>query len=188
MSSPCRNPDRRGWITALLGAAFALAFVPPAESAGPDQPPVRGPMSVAITTLFPGGGQMPGADPLVKKYEGNAHAISDGARLFDWYNCSGCHFHGAGGMGPALMDNQWRYGGRLDQIYASIVQGRPNGMPSWSGKIPANEVWEIAAYVKSLSAPSATTGGGEMPTPPAPPAAPAPTPQSAAPGAQSTPK
>jgi cytochrome c oxidase cbb3-type subunit 3 len=168
MSSPCRNPDRRGWITALLGVAFALACVPAAKSASPDQPPVRGPMSVAITTLFPGGGQMPPADPLVKKYQGNAHAISDGARLFNWYNCSGCHFHGAGGMGPALMDNQWR--------------------SSWSGKIPANEVWEIAAYVKSLSAPSATTGGGEMPTPPAPPAAPSPTPQSAAPGAQSTPK
>ena len=39
-------------------------------------------------------------------------------------------------MGPALMDDAWIYGGRLDQIYNSIYQGRPNGMPAWGGKIP----------------------------------------------------
>ena len=44
-------------------------------------------------------------------------------------NCVGCHCHGGGGMGPALMDDQWRYGGRIDQIAATIAEGRPNGMP-----------------------------------------------------------
>jgi len=31
------------------------------------------------------------------------------------------------------------------------VQGRPNGMPSFVGKIPDYQVWEIAAYVRSMS-------------------------------------
>jgi len=31
------------------------------------------------------------------------------------------------------------------------VEGRPNGMPSWRGKIPDYQVWEIVAYVRSLS-------------------------------------
>lgn len=59
------------------------------------------------------------------------------------------------------MDNEWRYGSSLDQIFASIDQGRPNGMPSWHGKIPAGEVWDIAAYVKSLSASSPPPGSGQ---------------------------
>src|SRR3954452_2195852 len=34
---------------------------------------------------------------------GNALAISEGQRLFSWYNCSGCHANGGGGMGPPLI-------------------------------------------------------------------------------------
>jgi cytochrome c oxidase cbb3-type subunit III len=126
---------------------------------------------VAETTLFPGGGAMPPENPLAGRYVGNAEAIAAGSRLFDWYNCSGCHFHGAGGIGPSLMDDTWRYGGRIDQIVDSIARGRPNGMPSWQGKIPPNEIWEIAAYVLSLSAPSPAKGGpGEAEPPSVPPA------------------
>jgi cytochrome c oxidase cbb3-type subunit 3 len=66
-------------------------------------------------------------------------------------NCAGCHFHGGGGMGVALMDDKWRYGGRIDQIVASIAEGRPNGMPAWRGKLTEQQMWQIAAYVRSLS-------------------------------------
>jgi cytochrome c oxidase cbb3-type subunit 3 len=66
-------------------------------------------------------------------------------------NCVGCHFHGGGGMGPALMDDEWRYGGRIDQIAASIAEGRPNGMPAWRGKLTADQIWKLAAYVRSMS-------------------------------------
>jgi cytochrome c oxidase cbb3-type subunit III len=70
------------------------------------------------------------------------------------------------------MDDTWRYGGRIDQIVDSIERGRPNGMPSWQGKIPPNEIWEIAAYILSLSAPSAAKGGPGEAEPPSNPAAP----------------
>ncbi len=54
-------------------------------------------------------------------------------------------------MGPALMDHKWLYGGEPDQIFATIVEGRPNGMPSFRGKLPDNQIWQLAAYVRSLS-------------------------------------
>jgi cytochrome c oxidase cbb3-type subunit 3 len=102
-------------------------------------------------TIWPGGEQQPALDPRAKLYDNNAQAISQGQTLYMQMNCVGCHFHGGGGMGPPLMDDQWRYGGRIDQIAASIAEGRPNGMPSWRGKLTNDQIWELAAYVRSLS-------------------------------------
>jgi cytochrome c oxidase cbb3-type subunit 3 len=136
------------------------------------------PMNVAVSQLFPGGGSPPPEDPIAKQYQGNPSFINEGHRLFLWYNCVGCHSNGAGGMGPGFLDNDWRYGGRLDQIFASIYQGRPNGMPSWGRKIPNGQIWELAAFVKSLSAPAAANGPGEtVPGPPQPEAGQPPKPQ-----------
>jgi len=88
----------------------------------------------------------------VGPYEGNAWAISEGQRLYNWYNCSGCHFNGGGGIGPPLMDDVWIYGSEPENIHATIVEGRPNGMPSFGGHIPDEQIWQIVAYVRSLSA------------------------------------
>jgi cytochrome c oxidase cbb3-type subunit 3 len=84
-------------------------------------------------------------------YYGNALAVSEGKRLFSWYNCVGCHANGGGGMGPALMDEKWIYGSDPENIFATIVEGRPNGMPSFRGKIPDYQVWQLVSYVQSLS-------------------------------------
>jgi cytochrome c oxidase cbb3-type subunit 3 len=90
------------------------------------------------------------ATEYANKYQGNAQAISEGQRLFEAYNCSGCHFHGGGGIGPPLMDEQWIYGSSPANIYESIAEGRPNGMPSWAGHIPDYQIWELVAYVRSV--------------------------------------
>lgn len=84
-------------------------------------------------------------------YERNAYAVNQGKRLFRWYNCTGCHSNGGGGIGPALMDSEWRYGSDPANIFTSIVAGRPNGMPSFGGHIPEDQVWQIVAYVQSMS-------------------------------------
>jgi cytochrome c oxidase cbb3-type subunit 3 len=84
-------------------------------------------------------------------YDENAYAISQGKRLYTWYNCSGCHAHGGGGIGPALMDDTWIYGHEPANIFATIVEGRPNGMPSFRGRIPDDQVWQLVAYVRSMS-------------------------------------
>jgi cytochrome c oxidase cbb3-type subunit 3 len=102
-------------------------------------------------TIYPGGGSPPPLDARAALYDHNAPALAEGQQLFTWMNCSGCHSHGGGGMGPALMDDEWRYGGRIDQIAASIAEGRPNGMPSWRGRLTDDQIWKLAAYVRSLS-------------------------------------
>lgn len=83
--------------------------------------------------------------------EERAHDLSEGKRLYVAYNCNGCHGHGGGGIGPPLMDSYWVYGSHPENIHDTIVEGRPNGMPSFGGKIPDYQVWQIAAYVRSMS-------------------------------------
>ncbi len=98
------------------------------------------------------------------RYAHDPVALQDGRRLFNWYNCSGCHGgHAGGGMGPSLRDPVWIYGNRDDQIFNTIVQGRSKGMPAWGSKIPQNQVWELVAYIKSMGSP-------EEPEPPVEPA------------------
>ena len=80
----------------------------------------------------------------------NAFDIAQGKRLFRWYNCNGCHSNGGGGMGPALMDDRWLYGSGPEDIYTTILQGRPNGMPSFKGRIPSDQAWQLVAYVRSM--------------------------------------
>ena len=109
------------------------------------------PAAVSPDTIWPGQGSPPPLDPRAKLYDNNANAIAQGQQLFSQMNCVGCHSHGGGGMGPALMDDQWRYGGRIDQIASSIAEGRPNGMPAWGSKLTSDQIWDLAAYVRSLS-------------------------------------
>lgn len=89
----------------------------------------------------------PSPDP----YKENAYGVNEGKRLFSWYNCEGCHAKGGGGIGPPLMDANWIYGAEPGNIFATIVQGRPNGMPSFRGRIPEYQVWQLVAYVRSMS-------------------------------------
>jgi cytochrome c oxidase cbb3-type subunit 3 len=84
-------------------------------------------------------------------YAGNASAIATGAKLFVAYNCMDCHgADGSGAMGPSLADGRWHFGGDDGEIFESIYQGRPDGMPAWGSLISADQVWMLAAYVKSL--------------------------------------
>jgi cytochrome c oxidase cbb3-type subunit 3 len=83
--------------------------------------------------------------------EERAQDLAEGARLFRAYNCNGCHSNGGGGIGPALMDDYWLYGSHPENIHDTIVEGRPNGMPSFGGKVPEYQIWQLTAYVRSLS-------------------------------------
>jgi cytochrome c oxidase cbb3-type subunit 3 len=95
---------------------------------------------------------------------GDPVALQDGRRLFDWYNCSGCHGgHAGGGMGPSLRDPVWLYGNQDAQIFSTIAEGRSNGMPAWGSKIPEHQIWELVAYIKSMRTP-------QEPDPPVEPA------------------
>lgn len=47
-------------------------------------------------------------------------------------------------------DDEWIYGHEPQNIYDTIVSGRPNGMPSFGGHISNDHVWKLVAYVRSL--------------------------------------
>ena len=76
--------------------------------------------------------------------------MSEGKTLFQQFNCVGCHAQGGGGMGPPLMDEKWIYGSDPQNIFATIIEGRPNGMPSFRGRIQDHQVWLLVAYVRSM--------------------------------------
>lgn len=80
-----------------------------------------------------------------------ASQVALGERLFVSYNCGDCHgAGGAGAMAPSLQDNRWHYGGSQDEVFRSIAEGRPGGMPTWGAVIPGPEMVALASYVRSL--------------------------------------
>lgn len=145
------------FLTEFTGLALAACLVTGCNKEG--HPPVsqaadQSQGAVVDTALTPGPGySRVTVDPRAAAYYDNPEAVNTGKRLFAQYNCSGCHSNGGGGMGPPLMDEVWIYGGRLEQIHQTLVEGRPNGMPAWGGKIPDQQLWQIAAYVRSMSLP-----------------------------------
>jgi cytochrome c oxidase cbb3-type subunit 3 len=93
-------------------------------------------------------------------YEGDAVAVADGKALFSSMNCVYCHGAGGSGLiGPALNGRGWRYGGAPAQLYNSIHDGRPQGMPAWGSRLPPDQIWKLVAYLESL-------GGASSPATP----------------------
>ena len=105
---------------------------------------------VVVSELRPGGAPSNIAATVAGDQD-NAYAMNEGKRLYQSYNCSGCHAHGGGAIGPALMDDAWIYGSEPANVFATIVEGRPNGMPSFRGKVPDFQVSQLVAYVRSMS-------------------------------------
>jgi cytochrome c oxidase cbb3-type subunit 3 len=90
---------------------------------------------------------------IANPYAGNKQRIDEGAKLFISYNCMDCHgADGSGAMGPSLQDNRWHFGGTDGDVFQSIYEGRPDGMPSWGGRIADDQIWRLVAYVQTLSA------------------------------------
>lgn len=106
----------------------------------------------ALSSLYPGEAPLSGAplDPSLPGYVETAQAISEGKQLYTWFNCVGCHQHGGGGIGPALIDERWTYGSSPSEVATSIIAGRPMGMPSYRGKVAATQLHQLVAYVRSL--------------------------------------
>jgi cytochrome c oxidase cbb3-type subunit 3 len=109
-------------------------------------------LRVPVTGIYAGGTSAglnsDMANPLAK----DPDAAQRGMRDFDAFNCSGCHApNGGGGMGPSLSNNKWIYRASAANIYLSIVQGRSAGMPAFGAMLPDRTVWELVAYIQSIS-------------------------------------
>lgn len=120
------------------------------DTIGMDGLPANALLQVPVTGIYPGGvrpqvdlGALPVDDPA---------AANRGMTYFNQFNCVGCHApNGGGGMGPALSNANFKYGGEPANVYLSILQGRPNGMPVFGGFLPDTVIWDLVAYIQSIS-------------------------------------
>ena len=148
----------------MKAAAIAVAAAAVALLAGCDRvqggstvaQPVNASPDIESITAVPlgdvaGGQKVPAAALQKNPYAGNPQAVAQGHDLFIKMNCAGCHgYQATGGMGPNLTDNYWRYGGTPVQIFKSIYEGRPQGMPAWNPALPPDDIWKLVAYIQSL--------------------------------------
>lgn len=125
-------------------------------------------LHVPVSNLHPGGVFfVPKIDnPLAH----DPQAATRGMQDFIQFNCVGCHAPNAGGgMGPALSEGQFIYGSSPANLFLSIYQGRPNGMPAWGEILPESTIWELVAYVRSIAHPPTGAFGRTISrTPPSP--------------------
>ena len=146
-------------VLALLGLGVSACEREERRFQDSPRSPTRGNEPLLVSTLQPGAAVI--TPEVEAPYDDNAWAVSEGKTLYNAMNCSGCHFQGGGGIGPALMDAEWIYGSEPQQVFASIAEGRPNGMPSWKYALNTQQTWQIVSYVRSLSAlnPKGARGG-----------------------------
>jgi mono/diheme cytochrome c family protein len=85
-------------------------------------------------------------------YANDPAAIERGKYLFIHMNCAYCHgFDGGGGMGPNLADSYWRFGGDDADLFKTLWDGRPQGMPAWRAALTVDDIWRVIAYIRTLS-------------------------------------
>lgn len=82
-------------------------------------------------------------------FEDNFWNVSEGGLYFTWYGCGTCHGDNAKGV-QDLGDDQWRYGGSIKDVFASIADGRPAGMPAYRRRMPLEQLWQVSGYVRQL--------------------------------------
>jgi cytochrome c oxidase cbb3-type subunit 3 len=118
------------------------------ESVGGTAPSVF--LQVPLSVLSPGG--VPSRPTIKNPVQGDPRATERGMKYYINFNCIGCHAdNGGGGMGPALSNTTFIYGGQPEDIYLSIFQGRPNGMPAWGAVLPDSVIWDLVTYIGKLS-------------------------------------
>src|ERR1700754_211278 len=100
---------REGPMMRIHRVLFALAVLPAVVTACESHAQSDdGTVAIPQNPFFIG--PQPGPDRVLPEannpYAGNKTAMIEGRRLFQWYNCAGCHGdHAGGGMGPSLRDS-----------------------------------------------------------------------------------
>jgi cytochrome c oxidase cbb3-type subunit III len=87
---------------------------------------------------------------LLKEYSGDKEAIEEGKELFA-STCAPCHNADAsGGIGPNLTALTLKYGSTRPDLYESVTNGRPNGMPPFLPQIGAEKISKVVAFLETL--------------------------------------
>jgi cytochrome c oxidase cbb3-type subunit III len=139
----------------LVGACLLIACDRETRDMRLDPPVADALDAVALMANGIGGAPPDVAAALGNPYATNAYNLSEGKRLYAWFNCQGCHANGGGGSGPALTDGWWRYGPDTPSLFVTLRDGRPNGMPAYGDKLTIEQLWQLAGYVQTIGASTA---------------------------------
>ena len=95
----------------------------------------------------------PAKSKKLNPYTGNAEAMQQGRTLYLQNGCSACHgAGGGGGMGPALLDDEWKFGSD-DLTLFKLIKGEipQQTMPAaFGGVLKDDEIWKLIAFIRSL--------------------------------------
>lgn len=105
-------------------------------------------------------------DPALRNY-----ALNGGAAVFRTW-CAQCHGSGAAGFTgyPNLIDNDWLWGGTLEDIHITIRHGirepadddtRLNDMPAFAEDLEPEEIDQVVQYVLDISGQQADASRAE---------------------------
>lgn len=86
------------------------------------------------------------ADQRARFYDPNFYQASQGGRYFTWYGCGNCHGQGAHGAADLTQGRDRA----LPWLYAAIASDHPEAHPGYATRIPAEQIWQIAAYLRDL--------------------------------------
>jgi cytochrome c oxidase cbb3-type subunit 3 len=127
-------------------------------------------LRVPVSAIYPGGTSLGLNAAMQNPLANDPDAVQRGMKDFDAFNCSGCHApNGGGGMGPSLSNDIWIYRSAPGNVYLSIAQGRAAGMPAFGAMLPDRTLWELVAYIQSISEkPSEKFGTTISANPPSP--------------------
>jgi cytochrome c oxidase cbb3-type subunit 3 len=140
---------KRSLCATLSGLAVSGVLILP--SAANDAATAEKLLQTPVSHLSPGDVAPP--PPVPSPRQNDPAAAQRGMNYFNAFNCVGCHApNGGGGMGPSLSMRPYIYGSEPANIFLTIKQGRPNGMPAWGEMLPSDVIWDLAAYVQNLSA------------------------------------
>ena len=103
----------------------------------------------------------PDAAKMKNPVASSAASIAAGKKLYD-AQCASCHGPTGKGDGKAgallkplpsdLSDAEWKHGATDGEIFTVIRDGaRQTGMRAYGSKVPANDIWNLVNYVRSLS-------------------------------------
>lgn len=107
-------------------------------------------------------------DPALRRF-----ALAGGQAAFN-ENCAACHGVGGGGQigqFPALVDDDWLWGGRISEIGQTLRHGirsqddaaRQSEMPAFGEILSPSEIESVADYVLTLPNPAAAGTRSAMP-------------------------
>ena len=89
-------------------------------------------------------------EPTNNPYHGDAVAIAKGAETWATI-CVACHLpEGTGLVGPSLVDGYSKYGNSDADLFKTVAEGRPLGMPPWGPGLGTEKIWQVLAYLETM--------------------------------------